>query len=73
MAAKRHVEVVIHELYFNAIPHFHMILMLNSFMKLVATFKVSLKNKSKMAAIWCLIGSKSIVIRIWDTYKLLDL
>ena len=42
-------------------------------MKLVATFKVSLKNKSKMAAIWCLIGSKSIVIRIWDTYKLLDL
>ena len=41
-------------------------------MKLVV-FRVSLKNKSKMAAIWCLIGSKSIVISVWDTYKLLNL
>ena len=47
--------------------------MLNLFLKLVVTFRVSLKNKSKMAAILCLIGSKSIVISIWDTYKLLNL
>ena len=47
--------------------------MLNSFLKLVVTFRVSLKNKSKKAAILCLIGSKSIVISIWDTYKLLSL
>ena len=47
--------------------------MLNWFLKLLETFKVSLKNKSKMAAIWGSIGSKSIVIRIRDTYKLLYL
>ena len=33
----------------------------------ISTFKVSLKNKSKMAAIWGLIGSKFIIIRIRDT------
>ena len=42
-------------------------------MKLLVTFKVSLKNTSKMVAFWGLIGSKSIVIRIWVTYKLLNL
>ena len=47
--------------------------MLNSFLKLVVTFIVLLKNKSKMAAIWCLIGSKSIVISIWDAYKILNI
>ena len=47
--------------------------MLNSFLELVVTFRVSLKNKSKMAVIWCLIAGKSIVIGIWDTYKLLNL
>ena len=47
--------------------------MLNSFLKLVVTFRVSLKNTSKMAAIWCLFGSKSIVISISDTYKLLNI
>ena len=70
MAAKRHVEVVIHELfdiYFNVIPHFHMFLMLKSLLKLLVTFRVSLKYKSKMAVIWGLIGSKYIAIRIWDT------
>ena len=44
--------------------------MLHSFLKLIVTFSVSLKNKSKMAAISCLIGSKSIIISIWDTFKL---
>ena len=39
--------------------------MLNSFLKVVVTFRVSLKNKSKMAAILCLIRSKSIVISIY--------
>ena len=47
--------------------------MLNSFLKLVVNFRVSLKDKSKMTAILCLIVSKSIVISIWDTYKLLNL
>ena len=47
--------------------------MLNAFLKLLVALKVLLKNKSKMAAIWGLIGSKSIVIRIWDTYRLLNL
>ena len=73
MAAKSYVEVVIPELfdiYFNVIPHFHMIFMLNSFIKLLVTFIVSLRNKSKMAAIWGLIGSKYIVIRIRDIYTL---
>ena len=47
--------------------------MLNSLLKLVVIFGVSLKNKSKMAAIWCLIESKSIVISILDTYKRLNI
>ena len=54
MAAKRHIEVAILELfdiYFNVIPHFHIFSMLNLFLKLVVAFRVSLKNKSKMAAI----------------------
>ena len=48
MAAKRHVKVVIHELfdiYFNVIPHFNMIV------NAEFIFRVSLKDKSKMAAI----------------------
>ena len=76
MAAKRHVDVVIHELfdiYFNVIPHFNMIFNAEFISEASSNFEVSLKNKSKMAAIWCLIGSKSIVISIWDTYKLLNL
>ena len=55
MAAKRHVEVVLPELFdinFNVIPHFHMFLMLNKFLKLLLTFKATLENQSKMAAIF---------------------
>ena len=54
MAAKRYVEVVIAELlniYFNVLPHFHMIFDAEFIPEVIVTFKVSLKNKSKMAAI----------------------
>ena len=47
--------------------------MLNSFLKLLVNFRISLKNKSKMAAISGSIGSKSIVIHIREVYKLLNL
>ena len=72
MAATRHVEVIseLFDIYFNVLRHLYMILMLNSSLKVLVAFKVSLKNKSRMASIWGLIGSKSIVIRIWATYKL---
>ena len=76
MAAKSHVEVVIHELfdiYLYVIPHFNMIFNAEFFSEASSNFKVSLKNKSKMAAVLCLIVSKSIAISIWDTYKLLNL
>ena len=43
--------------------------MLNSFLTLLVTLKVLLKNKSMMAAISGLIGSKCIVIRIRDTNR----
>ena len=69
MAAKRHVEVVIPELfdiYFDVIPDFYCWI----HFELLVTFKVSLKNKFKMAAIWVLNGIKSIAICIRDTYKL---
>ena len=52
MAAKRYVEVVIPKLlniYFNEIPHFHMIFNAEFISVVISNF--SLKNKSKMAAI----------------------
>ena len=39
----------------------------------IKTFKILLKNKSKMAAICDFIGSKFFGIRIRDTYVLLNL
>ena len=42
-------------------------------MKILVTFNVSLKNKSKIGGISGLIGSKYIVIRVRDTYTLLNL
>ena len=51
MAAKRHVEVVIPELfdiYFNVIPHFHLIFNAELISEVISTFEVSLKNKSKI-------------------------
>ena len=53
MAAKRHVEVIIHELfdiYFNVIPHFNMIFNAEFISEANINFRVSLKNKAKMAA-----------------------
>ena len=61
MAAKRYDEVVIPELldiYFNVIPHFHMIFNAEFISEVKVSFKVSLG---------------AIVIRIRDTYKLLNL
>ena len=77
MAAKRHVEVVIPELfdiYFNVIPHFHIIFnaeLISGFLELEVTLRVSLKNTSKMAAFKVSLGA--VAIRIRDTYKLLNL
>ena len=54
MVTKRHVEVVIPEpfdIYFNVIPHFHMISNAEFISEIISNFKVSLKNKSKMAVI----------------------
>ena len=67
MTAKCYGEVVIPELFyisFNVIPHFHMIFNAEFISEAIDIFRVSLKDKSKMADIYCLIGSKSIVIII---------
>ena len=52
MAAKRYVVIPeLLDIYFNVIPHFHLIFNAELISEVISTFEVSLKNKSKMAAI----------------------
>ena len=49
MAAKRYVVIPeLLDIYFNVIPHFHLIFNAELISEVISTFEVSLKNKSKI-------------------------